>query len=104
MTDNNHKPNPRDLNLNPQLAALAILDAALEMTIFALVAAHPGIQCPDRPYWVEKSPSDSVAQLIVTLANPLGIALHDYRNTIASESPPNLLNSNSLQDDDEIPF
>lgn len=73
----NEHPAPHRLLAEPELAALAVLDVALEVAQAAIVAAHPGwasCRCSTHP------PSDRCAQagMIGCMAYELQEAVNDY--------------------------
>lgn len=90
---------PKDLARDPELAAIEILDAVLDTTIRALIAAHPEITDSERPYWLTPPPpSCHAACSIVGRAARLRDRLADYRSAVDAES------SAPLDTDAEFPF
>lgn len=89
-------PTPRDLDDHPELAALAVLDAALRASVFALIAAQPLMRDPDHPS--AASPPDSywVATVVVTFAHQLEDALAGYRRVLGRDRRDDT--------DDDFPF
>jgi hypothetical protein len=101
---NDDWPSPEDLCRDPELAILALLDAAIALSLSALVATHPIIVDHERPYWIEPKPlhSDHFAQTLVHIADQLRYAIAKYRLAINAEHRSHSDNSN--HPDDEIPF
>jgi len=85
-------PRPQELALWPELAVLVLLQHGLDMTVRALVAAHPELDCPERPHWILTSPAATAAQSILSHADFLSRALARYRLTLPREPnhPPPL--------------
>ncbi len=81
-------PDPRELDNAPELAALVILEAALQMVIAAMRSAHPGLDDPERPYWLRCARPEAVAHRIVTRAGALSRTVRHYRAALRTESPP----------------
>ena len=77
---------PADLLENPELAALAILDAALQQTVYALLAAHPELAVGDtlETCWASGPAlwtADSVHEHIAQLQH----AIERYRQALEAE-------------------
>lgn len=70
-----------DLAVDPELAALVPLDAALAVTIEALVAFVPELD-PRALTWSESPPVALAARQIVVHARHLRELLHDYRRQL----------------------
>lgn len=78
---------PKDLARDPELAAIEILDAVLDATTRALLAAHPELADDERPYWLTPpTPSCHAARSIVDRAARLRDRLADYRSAVADEN------------------
>jgi hypothetical protein len=75
---------PKDLARDPELAAIEILDAVLDATIRALIAAHPEL-AHDHSHRLPPQPSCHVASFIVVCATELRDRLADYRSAIDAE-------------------
>jgi hypothetical protein len=78
-------PTPEDLSYTPELAALALLAFALEITTRALLAAHPEIT-------EDRIPRTKLLRVLrgsrlMHLASKTRIALQLYRQAVASHRP-----------------
>ena len=79
-------PTPGELVKTPELAALTVLDVALEVAIHALVARYPDLEDPDQRDWLMPPPASApLAAVVVGLADTLRCAVHNYLSTIDSE-------------------
>jgi len=87
-------PRTEDLAFEPELAPLALLDAALAITVQALIAQNPELLVSDE--LVKKYPRAVVAHQIVVLYRELSDALDEYRALL----PPGA----AVIDGDDIPF
>jgi hypothetical protein len=81
-------PTPPELDQAPELALISVLEITLEMTVRALVAAHPQLCDHDRPYWIPQTPSSTIAETIVSKVDSLKQSLHHYRHHINMEMNP----------------
>lgn len=82
-------PCPHELDDAPELAVLAILEVTLRTAISALLCAHPGLDDPERPYWIRRPFSEDVAQRIVARAGPLAGLVRNYRSALlVAKTPP----------------
>lgn len=73
------KLSPQALAASPELAAVAVLDAALDVTVRALAAVWPELQDGNLPYDEHRA-----ALEVIELARSLGIAIRRYRRAVAS--------------------
>lgn len=90
-------PSPRQIKTNPQLAAIAALQAILEMSSFALLAAHPETRYPPNPCMTDAS---WMARRICDKITELHIDIDWYRQYVAKET-----NHLFKPDDyDDLPF
>ncbi len=71
-------PTVRELSVAPELAVLAVLEAAILSAIPALCAAQPEL-CAAAPDAGGSSPSACAAERAILLALELREALHSYR-------------------------
>jgi predicted ATPase len=95
-------PDREDLCSNPALAILASLDATLSLAILSLAATHPSLSDCERPYYLPPlSPSDKIAEKLVSIGCKLQHALDAYRKAIVEE---NEAERGDLTYSDEIPF
>ena len=91
-------PTPPELAQAPELALIALLDHALELTLRALLAAHPQLCDHERPYWIPQTHSTMIAEAILSTVYSLQQSLDDYRHHIHMEiNPP-------TPEDDPYPF
>ena len=75
--------NPTELLEFPELATIAILDEALQQTIFALFAAHPELVSGDSLEGCHHATADSwVADAIYNQATALQHLLERYRQAV----------------------
>jgi len=80
------RPTPDELAATPELGLLAALEASLDLSLLALVAAHPELCDPERPPWrIDPGPACRAAKDFVPLARKLGDAIADYRRAVATE-------------------
>lgn len=71
---------PNDLYYAPELGALAILDASLEVATQALLAVHPELADYARPDWdLDTNPLCHTARAFIPLAHELHSLIADYR-------------------------
>ncbi len=95
MSGHNPLPTSRELTWAPELAAVAMLEFAVNLLITSLLAEHPQLGYDgERPWW--KPPPDSfcVAENITRKAIALLKVLEQYRKTVekerfATDSPDN---------------
>jgi hypothetical protein len=83
-------PRTEDLAFEPELAALALLDAALAISVQALIAHNPEMLLG------EDTPRARAAKLIVVRYRELAEALDEYRDMLPA--------LRVLGSEDEIPF
>jgi len=69
----------------PELAAIALLEHALDVVRLALLARHTHLLDPDAPPWVEKAPEpgEAIAGAFFKRAYHLGLLLRRYRGAVA---------------------
>ena len=92
-------PTPCDLDANPELAVLTVLDTALHLSIRALVAAHPQLQADEVPFWsLDRSRPFTLAGSIASLAQTLSEQVDLYRASLLPPDPPR------AHQKDDIPF
>ena len=72
------KLSPQDLAGSPELAAVAVLDTALTVTVRALAAVWPELQEGKLPYEEHRT-----ALEIIELAETLTAAIRRYRRAVA---------------------
>ena len=90
-------PTPDDLRCDPELAILAALDHTLKLAVHALVAIHPELTDPERPYWLhEGSTIGRAASHIVDRSEELKQAISEYQTAI--------LRAREAGADEEFPF
>ena len=86
-------PTARQLGVAPELAVLAVLEAAIQSAIPALCAAQPEL-CVAAPDAGGSSPPACAAERAILLALELRDALHSYRLALDEDAQP----------DDPLPF
>lgn len=80
-------PTPSELDREPQLAALAALDAALAAARAALVSRHPTLRDPETPYRVRHEDLyGAVAYVIVCNADRLAGQIDLYAKLLHNET------------------
>ena len=91
-------PQPDQLDRHPQLGPLAVLEAALEVAVNALAAAHPELWLED-----EHGPLQVPVQVdrLLAHAGRLRKALSRYRASLQQVDKPN---SAPPTDSDDFPF
>ncbi|WP_394821488.1 hypothetical protein [Pendulispora albinea] len=91
-------PFPHDVDLAPQLIAVALSQAALAATHRALDSAHPILAATSRPDWPPSALTDTehLATLVLDAGNELAELLSDYAASVARD--------NLEPDDDSLPF
>ena len=70
-----------DLAVDPELSAIALLDAALAVTVEALLASVPELD-PQTRTWSAAPPVVLAARQIVVHARHLRELVHDYRGQL----------------------
>lgn len=101
VSENDWLPTPEELERLPQLAVLANLESALEVTTCVLQVAHPELTRDEEcPYWVCGLPL-IVADRILALVEQLQDALFRYRDLTRDQRKPSSL---YLYDPDDSPF
>lgn len=85
---------PRLLAQAPELAALALLDVALELSVRALLAEHPTLQLQEPRL---EPASLRCAQRLLVAVYPLQRAVQRYRESVTAAAVV-------MQGDDDLPF
>jgi hypothetical protein len=86
-------PMPPDLDRDPELAVLAVLETCVEAATHAVIAAQPGLRGPDPGPEPERE-SHWVALAFVHVADDLLRTIRAYRDALERERPR----------DDDYPF
>jgi len=95
-------PQREQLCSDPALAILAALDAILDLVILSLVASHPCLSDPQKPYELPTPlPSDIVAPEVIAIGRKLQNALKNYRNAVIKD---NQIKQERFGSRDDIPF
>ena len=82
-------PTPPQLDEHPEVGVLALLDDALLLAVRSLVAVHPDIDDPNRPYWAPAPSSASrSARRVIHRAYALLGSLTDYRRMREDNDEP----------------
>lgn len=90
-------PSPPEIDAAPQLAVIALTDAALETLVAALLAAHHELYDPERPYWLGRpAPSSNRARHVLTHVRRLAAAIERYRRALEREVIPKALPSHRI--------
>jgi hypothetical protein len=87
-------PRAEDLAFDPELAPLALLEAALAIAVQALIARNPEM-LSERKH-LHKAPQVAAALNIVVLYREMHDALNEYRDLLPKEPAPS--------GTDDIPF
>jgi hypothetical protein len=72
-------PTPEDLGYAPELAVLGALEAALELAIVALVAAHPALGATADHHDADMTIAAAAADHVIAQAQALAAAIAAYR-------------------------
>ena len=93
-------PTPRQIAETPELVALHALVHALELATRAMVAAHPGLDGDEAPYWV--TPASRAQRSALRIANRASrlqglIEIHIAQHTACSEN-------RDFDLDEDLPF
>ena len=75
-------PTPPKLDVAPELAVLAALEAALRASVFAMISAHPPLRDANQAVDEDTPQAYWVAFAVVTLSEQLGDALGAYQRAI----------------------
>jgi hypothetical protein len=80
-------PTPESLEYAPELGALTLLDAALDVSIRTLAAKYPQLDDPAEREWTVPPPqaSAALAAVVAGLADTLRCAVIHYIDTIERE-------------------
>ena len=90
-------PTPPQLHEHPEDGLFVLLDDALLLAVRSLVAVHPDIEDPNRPYWKPApSPASRSARQVINRAYALLGSMADYRTTRDSDDDE--------PTEDDIPF
>lgn len=92
-------PMPPELDQAPVLGVLAVVAAALDVAVMALLAAHPDLADIDRPGWRPCSAGFAAAHTIIRLADRMRRLIDTYRRAVLPPPP-----QTSAADADDIPF
>jgi len=76
-------PRHEDLAFDPELAPLALLEAALAVAVQALIARNPEMLSENEA--LQKAPRVLAARQIVVLYREMHDALHEYRDLLPTE-------------------
>ena len=76
-------PRHEDLAFEPELAPLALLDAALALTVQSLIARNPELLSDDDA--LRRAPRVMAARQIIALYRDMHDALDDYRAVLPTE-------------------
>lgn len=91
-------PTPIDYIVAPELAALAIVDLAIDVALFALIAAQPSLVGDAPPCWVRDADSRPVrlGRALCTRAGKFQRLLRAYSDAVRDEVQD--------RDDQDLPF
>ncbi len=81
-------PTPVDYIVAPELAALTIVDHAIDVAILGLIAAHPSLVDEAAPYWVRDGDSRPIrlGRALRSRAAKLQRQLRQYRDAVLAEA------------------
>jgi hypothetical protein len=79
---------PPELDQAPVLGVLALLAAALDVAVMALLAEHPELADIDRPGWRPCSKGFAAADTIIRLADRMRRLIDAYRRRVLQPEPP----------------
>lgn len=72
-----------DLMVAPELAALAVLERAIDVAWIALLAQHVDLLDPDAPFMRAPRPGANVAMPLFKVAHALTLVIRRYRAAVA---------------------
>jgi hypothetical protein len=78
-----HPLSPFDVMDTPELAALALLEHAIDVARIAILAQHIGLLDPDPPCRRDPKPGDELTTPFFTSAHALTIVIRRYRAAVA---------------------
>ena len=80
-------PTPIEIGMNPEIAPVALLQYAIDITARSLVTAYPEL-CEDLPGLLSNSPSTLLAHVLLQQLDPLSELLCAYRTAVTIEARP----------------
>jgi len=93
-------PTPEQIAATPELVALYALAQALELAFRTLVAAHPGLDNPEVPYWaIEPSRARRAAQRLIMPASHLEARIQQYLTALDLDRQ-----TDAARLEDDLPF
>lgn len=78
-------PSPREMDMNPELAFIRLLQELIAMTIPSLRTAYPELDEDEPPPWFSLTPAACVAQLLIKQLALTADILPDYRAALLVE-------------------
>jgi hypothetical protein len=81
-------PTPIKIGVNPEIAPLALLQYAIDITACSLVATYPELCEFDLPGLLSNSPSTLLAHVLLQQLDPLSELLCAYRTAVTIEASP----------------
>jgi hypothetical protein len=81
-------PTPIEIGVNPEIAPVALLHYAIDITARSLVAAYPELCEFDLPRLLSNSPSTLLAHVLLQQLDPLSELLSEYRTAVTIEASP----------------
>ncbi len=87
-------PTPIEIGMNPEIAPVALLQYAIDITARSLVTAYPELCEFDLPRRLSDSPSTLLAHVLLQQLDPLSELLSEYRTAVTIEASPGCRSEN----------
>ena len=81
-------PTPIEIGVNPEIAPVALLQYAIDITARSLVTTYPELCEFDLPRLLYNAPATLLAHVLLQQLNPLSELLSAYRTAVATEARP----------------
>ncbi len=81
-------PTPIEIGVNPEIAPVALLQYAIDITARSLVTTYPELCEFDLPRLLSNSPATLLAHVLLQQLNPLSELLSAYRTVVTIEASP----------------
>lgn len=78
-------PVPPELDVNPELAVLAILEVAIEATVSSVISSQPSLRGDELRAGDDKPDSHWMAEVMLGLAEQLLEAVRGYRSVVGEK-------------------
>lgn len=81
-------PTPIEIGVNPEIAPVALLQYAIDITARSLVTTYPELCEFDLPRLLSNAPATLLAHVLLQQLNPLSELLSAYRTVVTIEASP----------------